>query len=62
MARIQVKTIDDENIEILVDGEVICYADHDEDGWAGMEKVENLARDMAKKLKISFERIEEGAG
>ena len=57
MARIQVKTIDDESIEILVDGECICFADHDEDGWAGMSKVEDLARDMAKKLKISFEHI-----
>ena len=59
MARVQVKTIDNERIEILVDGECICYADHDEDGWAGMEKVEALAHDMAKKLRISFERIGE---
>ncbi len=58
MARVQIKTIDDENVEILVDGKCICHTDHDEDGWAGMEKLENLARDMAKKLKISFERIE----
>ncbi len=58
MARVQIKLIDDETIEIIVDGEVICYADHDADGWAGMEKVESLAHDMAKKLRISFERIE----
>ena len=56
MARIQVKTIDDEHIEIILDGEVICYADHDEDGWTGMEKLESLAHDMARKLNISFER------
>jgi len=59
MARVQVKRTDDESIEIFVDGECICYANHDEDGWSGMEKVESLAEDMAKKLKISFESIEE---
>lgn len=53
----QIKNIDDENVEIIVDGETICYADHDEDGWSGMEKLEALARDMAKKLNVSFEQI-----
>ncbi|KKM66823.1 hypothetical protein LCGC14_1477380 [marine sediment metagenome] len=57
MSKIQIKEIDEEHIEVLVDGEWVCSADHDEDGWAGMEKVEALAESIAKKLGIEFERI-----
>lgn len=57
MPKIQIKNIDDENVEILVNGICICYADHDEDGWYGMEKLENLAKDIAKQLNVDFERI-----
>ena len=57
MARVQLKTIDDESLEILVDGKSICSANHDEDGWQGMDAVGDLARNMAKALGVSFEEI-----
>ncbi len=57
MSKIQIREINEEHIEILVDGEWICSADHDEDGWAGMEKVETFTESLAKKLGIEVERI-----
>lgn len=57
MAKIEIRETDEEHIEIFVNGEWVCSADHDGDGWAGMEKVEVLAESIAKKLGIKFERI-----
>ena len=60
MATVQIKQIDDEQIEVLVDGEYIGFANHDEDGWAGMDKVEKIAEALAKALGAKFEVIEHG--
>ena len=57
MAKIEIRETDEEHIEVFVNGEWVCSADHDEDGWAGMEKVEALAASIAKKLGMEFERI-----
>lgn len=57
MAKIEIRETDEEHIEVFVNGEWVCSADHDEDGWAGMGKVEALAESIAKKLGIEFERI-----
>lgn len=57
MATVQVKQIDDEQIEIFANGMLIGFANHDEDGWAGMEKVEMIAEALAKALGADFERI-----
>ncbi len=59
MAKVQIKQVDDERIEVLVDGKEIGWADHDEDGWAGMAKVEEIAEALAKALGAKFERIYE---
>ena len=58
MVRVQIKSNEiDRATRILVDGKCICSTDYEESGWTGVELVENLARDMAKALKISFEKI-----
>ena len=39
---------DDESVVILVNGEVIAHANHDEDGWSGVAAVVNTALGIAK--------------
>ncbi len=53
---IGIKEVDDENIEILINGKVVAYANHDEDGWVGMEKVEGLVDIFAKALGLNVNR------
>ena len=60
MAAVQIKQIDDENIVVLVDGKEIGWANHDEDGWAGIQKVEEIAEGIAKALGADFEVTEIG--
>lgn len=57
MAKVQVNHIDDDQLEVLVDGKLIAWANHDEDGRQGMGKVEELAEAMAKALGADFEHI-----
>lgn len=46
---------DEESIEILIDGEVVGGANHDTDGWSGMERVEKMAMRIAKKLGMEVD-------
>lgn len=39
---------DEETLVITLDGKPFARANHDEDGWAGMERVETTARKAAK--------------
>ena len=57
MAKVQIKQIDDEQIEVLVDGKHIGSANHDEDGSVGMAKVEEIAKAIAKAVGADFEII-----
>lgn len=56
MTRVKIQRIDDENIVVLVDNVPIGGANHDEDGWAGMEKVEQIVEALAKALGADFGR------
>lgn len=57
--KITINREDDEHIEFLIDGESVGSANHDNDGWAGMETAENLVTNIA--IKLGFE-IEETFG
>ena len=59
MVKMQIKHIDDEQIVVLVDGSEVGYANHDEDGWNGMGKIENIVEAMAHALGANFEHIYE---
>jgi len=58
MAKVQIKQIDDEQIVVLVDNVPIGEANHDEDGWSGMHKVDIIVEALASALGVDFERIE----
>ena len=45
---------DDESVEIWIDGNFIMSANHDEDGWSGMEMLETTARNIAKQLNLNI--------
>lgn len=45
---------DEEHVEILIDGESLGSANHDNEGWAGMETVESLAVNIADKLGMEI--------
>ena len=43
---------DEETLKVFLNGEEVGSANHDEDGWAGMESLESLVRGIAKVLRI----------
>lgn len=47
---------DDEVLEVHLDGQHVVTANHDEDGWSGMRKVEETIKEIAK---IIGARVEE---
>jgi len=49
---------DDETLTILLDGEEVGSANHDEDGWKGMETVEDLVKAIGRVLDIPVEEEE----
>lgn len=59
MNKLQIIRVDDEHIKFALNGEIFAYLDHDEDGWAGMSKMENTLKTLANKLDIKVEEIEE---
>ena len=51
--------IDPESLEFILDGETISYANHDEDGWIGMEKLSDMFSTLAKKNGCEVKHIED---
>jgi hypothetical protein len=49
------KRDDDENLTVLLNGTEVGSANHDEDGWGGMESMETLVKAIAAVLKIPVE-------
>ena len=43
---------DDENVTVFLNGKQVGSANHDEDGWSGIEKVEKIVKSIAGVLKI----------
>jgi len=51
-SRFEIKRLDEENIEVALDGQYISSANHDSDGWAGMETLEKTIRRIGEVLCI----------
>lgn len=45
---LEINRPDDEHVVIRVNGEEVACADHDSDGWAGMQAVVSTALGIAK--------------
>lgn len=50
MSIVTVNWLDDENVSIEVNGQEVTYANHDEEGWAGMKAVIATATKVAEAL------------
>jgi len=47
MIRIEVEYHNEESMTVTLYGKYIASANHDEDGWQGMEQLESMARNFA---------------
>lgn len=47
-----IKRVDDEHVEITLEGKEVVSLNHDEDGWDGIERAENLVKSIADILDI----------
>lgn len=47
---LEVRRPDDETLEVLIGGDVVMTANHDEHGWTGMEAVRDTARAVYERL------------
>ncbi len=52
---VTLKSPNDETVHLFVDGKHLATATHDEDGWAGMNMLENVAKLLARELGANFE-------
>ena len=50
--------VDEELLEISLDGKMLGSYDHDTHGWGGMEAAERLLTRIAKMLDIEIEHVE----
>ena len=48
-----------QRITVLLDEEEVCCTDYDETGWAGLELVEYMAKNIARKAGWLIEEREE---
>lgn len=46
---IDIVHVDDERVDYFLDGKDLVSVNHDEDGWGGMETVDQIIRRMAKE-------------
>lgn len=56
---IVVRRPDDDHLEVVIDGNVVAEANHDEHGWSGMDAVEKTAVAVARALGVE---IQDGDG
>lgn len=47
---------DDETLEVFLNGKEVGHANHDSDGWSGMESLESLVERVAEVLGLSVVR------
>ena len=52
--KFEIKIINDEQIEFWLNDIYISYANHDEDGWAGMDGKIRLIKSIAEILNAEF--------
>ena len=55
MAKFTLRRPDDETLIILLNGREVGSANHDSDGWQGMESLEELVKGIAGVLNIPVE-------
>lgn len=56
-ARFQIVTVNDETLQIKLDGVIVAEPNHDDDGWAGMQRQIQLVENIAKQLGM---RVDNG--
>lgn len=60
MSKFVIKTSEDgESFNVFLNNVAIGGADHDKNGWAGMEDVENLIQSISSVLGIPVEYTQE---
>jgi hypothetical protein len=52
LSTVTIRWINDETVEVDVNGVEVASVNHDEHGWAGMGAVLDTARKMAKALGV----------
>ena len=50
MAELVIRWVNDEAVDILLDGDELISVNHDEHGWDGMQVALDLSRTFARKL------------
>lgn len=60
--KVDIRRPDDEHLEVVVNGEVVATANHDEHGWDGMGAVERTALAVARALGVDLGDDEPEAG
>ena len=48
--KFEVICVNDENVSLRMNGKELIVANHDEDGWNGMQRMESLFRDVMKRI------------
>lgn len=48
LPKVEIRRIDDERFDVLVNGQTVASANHDEHGWSGMDAVEATATKLAR--------------
>ena len=51
-----IREVNDETWEVHLNGEHITTLTHDEDGWAGIDRVELVLENVARILGLTFTR------
>lgn len=46
----RINEVNDELIELFMNGKYVCSASHDKHGWAGMELLENMVSRIAAAI------------
>ncbi len=55
MSGIEINYNTDESFEIRANGVYVGSADHDRDGWSGMEHIREILQGVARELYLDFE-------
>lgn len=55
----QFRQVDDESLEVLLNGQHVISVDHDGEGWAGISAVKNAVKTIAAILGVTVEEIGE---
>ena len=57
-----IRRLSDERTTILLNDQEVCQLSHDEDGWSGMDKCEQLVVRIARLIGAQVEHTEAWGG